>query len=194
MYSWPALCEERYLLIGDSLVKFLNRGKHLRVMAVPGARAHDMIIKVQANKIPLDPYSIVIVALGTNDVSDVTMPPMLVAKGIVMLMVLIQSKNPRAVIMFSGLLCRPKDIGTEIEFRRKLVNQIVFAMCNERGFFSIKAWKCLMQGLSVRPRVYARDGLHLNRTGARRLYNCLEGNITNLEGRLNAYRRSLSGN
>jgi hypothetical protein len=43
----------------------------------------------------------------------------------------------------------------------------------------------------VRSRVYARDGLHLNRTGDRRLYNCIEGNILNLEGQINAYRRAL---
>jgi lysophospholipase L1-like esterase len=67
-------------------------------------------------------------------------------------------------------------------------------MCNERGYFTIKSWKCLMHGMNVRPRVYARDGLHLNRTGARRVYNCLEGNLTNLEGRLNDYRLSLSAN
>ena len=108
-----------------------------------------------------------------------------------MLMAQIQAINPTAVMMFSGLLCRPKDMGTEVEYRRKLVNQIVFKLCNQRGFFCVKAWRCLMARLNVRPRVYARDGLHLNRTGARRLYNFLEGNITNLEGQLNVYRESL---
>ena len=132
LYSWPALSEEKYLLIGDSLVKYVNRAKHLRVVAGPGARAHDTIMKVGAGKIPVDGFSLVIVATGTNDVSDVTMPVKLVAQGIVMLMARIEAINPTAVMMFSGLLVRPKDLGGEIEYRRKIVNKLVFEMCNER--------------------------------------------------------------
>jgi hypothetical protein len=156
------LSDEKYLLIGDSLLKFLNRGKHLRVISVPGARAHDLLVKVSTGQLLIGQHSLVIVAAGTNDVADLTMPAKLAAQGIVMLMVQIQALDPTAVIMFSGLLCRPKDMGTITEYRRKMVNQIVFQMCNKRGFFCIKSWKCLMVGLEVRPRVYARDGLHLN--------------------------------
>ena len=149
IYSWPSLSDEKYILIGDSLVKFLNRGKHLRVVSVPGACAHDLLVKVSSRQIPFNHQSLVIVAAGTNDIADVTMPAKLAAQGIVMLMVQIQAMNPTAVIMFSGLLCRPKDMGTEVEYRRKLVNQIVFQMCNQRGFFCIRSWRCLMIGLNV---------------------------------------------
>jgi lysophospholipase L1-like esterase len=193
MYCWPSLSDQKYLLLGDSLVKFVNRGKHLKVISVPGARAHEILMKIQSRKILIEDFSLIIVAIGTNDASDVTMPAKLAAQGIVMLMALIQSMHPTAVLMFSGLLLRPKDIGTEIEYRRKLINQIAFSMCNQRGFYCIKAWKSLTIGLAVRPRVYARDGLHLNRTGARRLYNCIEGNILNLEGKLKAYGRAIGG-
>jgi hypothetical protein len=89
-------------------------------------------MKVCARKIPVDGFSLVIVATGTNDVSDVTMPVKLVAQGIVMLMARIEAINPTAVMMFSGLLVRPKDLGGEIEYRRKIVNKLVFEMCNER--------------------------------------------------------------
>jgi hypothetical protein len=193
MYCWPSLSDQKYLLIGDSLVKFLNRTKHLRVVSVPGARTHNMIMRVCTGKIPTAKFTLVIVAMGTNDVADVTMPATLVAQGIVMLMARIEALNPTAVLMFSGLLVRPKDLGTKIEYRRKLVNKLVFELCNQRGYFCIKSWKCLMVKSELRARVYARDGLHLNRTGARHLYNCMEGNILNLEGQINAYRRSLEG-
>ena len=79
MYPLPSLSDEKYLLIGDSLVKFLNRGKHLRVISVPGARAHDLIVKITSGQIPIGAHSLVIVAAGTNDVADVTMPAKLVA-------------------------------------------------------------------------------------------------------------------
>ena len=46
----------------------------------------------------------------------------------------------------------------------------------------IKAWKSLMNGLLIRDRVYARDGLHLNRFGTCFLYRCYEGTIKNIEG------------
>jgi hypothetical protein len=191
MYCWPSLSDEKYLLLGDSLVKFLNRAKHLRVVSVPGARTNAMIQKVCSGLIPTENFSLIIVAMGTNDVADVTMPPTLVAQGIVQLMARIEFINPTAVLMFSGLLVRPKDLGSQIELRRRVVNKLVFDMCNQRGYFCIKSWRCLMVKSQIRARVYATDGLHLNRTGARRLYNCLEGNILNLEGQINVYRRYL---
>jgi hypothetical protein len=108
----------------------------------------------------------------------------LAAQGIIMLMVCMMSINPRALIMYSGMLIRPKDLGTAVEYRRKLINKMVKDMCKNRGIIFIKSWRCLMTQSNVRARVYAHDGLHLNRTGARHLYRCLEGNIVNVEGRL----------
>jgi hypothetical protein len=129
-------------------------------------------------------YSLMICAIGTNDASDITMPCKLAAQGIVMLMVSMKAANPEALIMYSGMLIRPKDLGTAVEYRRKLINKMVKEMCIQRGIIFIKSWRCLMTHSSIRARVYARDNLHLNRTGARHLYKCLEGNIINVEGRL----------
>lgn len=184
LYSWPSLSKEKYLLLGDSLLKFINRAKHLRVIAIPGARAHDMLRRVCATQIRIEGYSLIICAIGTNDAADPTMPCKLAAQGISMLMATISSINPDAMVMFSGLLIRPKDIGTHIEYRRMLINKIVTDMCKSKGIRIIKSWRCLMTRSNVRDRVYARDGLHLNRMGARHLYKCLEGNITNVEGKL----------
>jgi lysophospholipase L1-like esterase len=96
----------------------------------------------------------------------------------------IRAINPRALIVFSGLLVRPKDQGTAIEYRRRLINTIVQKMCRDHGFFFFKSWKCLLTGSNIRQRVYARDGVHLNRFGARHLYRRIEGNIRCLEWRL----------
>ena len=184
-YNWPSLNTEKYLLVGDSLIKFVNRTKHTRVQAFPGIRAHKLLNKVIRKELRVEGYFIIIVAAGTNDASDVTMPPRLAATGIIMLMATIRAMNPRALLVFSGLLVRPKDQGTIIEYRRRLINTIVQEMCRQRGFFFFKNWRCLMTGSNIRQRVYARDGVHLNRFGARHLYRRIEGNIRSLEWRLN---------
>jgi lysophospholipase L1-like esterase len=184
MYSWPSLSNERYLLLGDSLIKHINHTKHTRVISYPGARAHDLLIKVVRGEIPLARYRMIIGAVGTNDASDITMPPRLAADGIIMVMSRIAVANPRAILIISGMLIRPKDQGTQIEYRRKLINRIVQLKCREKGFYFFKTWKCLMTQSNIRDRVYARDGLHLNRYGARHVWRRLEGNIRSLEGRL----------
>ena len=184
-YNWPSLSTEKYLLVGDSLIKFINRAKHLRVQAFPGARAQGLLNKVCKRQLRVEGYYIILAAIGTNDASDLTMPPRLAAMGIIMLMSQIRAINPMAILVVSGLLIRPKDQGTQVEYRRRLINTIVQQMCKERGYFFFKSWKCLMTGSNVRQRVYARDGIHLNRFGARHLYRRLEGNIRALEWRLN---------
>jgi lysophospholipase L1-like esterase len=179
------LSTEKYILVGDSLIKFINRTKHTRVQAFPGVRAQGLLNKVIRRELRVERYYIIIVAAGTNDASDLTMPPRLAALGLIMLMANIRGRNPNAIIAFSGMLIRPRDQGTAVEYRRRLINTIVQGMCKERGFLFFKNWTCLMTGSNVRQRVYARDNIHLNRFGARHLYRRIEGNIRSLEGRLN---------
>jgi hypothetical protein len=184
LYNWPSLNTQKYLLLGDSLIKHVNRTKHTRVMSYPGARAHDLLLKVCREEINVEGFQMIIGAVGTNDASDTSMPPSLAAQGIVLMMACIAAANPRAIIIISGMLIRPKDQGTVVEYRRKLINRMVELKCRERGNYFFKTWKCLMTRSSIRARVYARDGLHLNRYGARHVWRRLEGNIRALEWHL----------
>ena len=181
-YSWPALARERFLLIGDSIVKFINRGKHLRVMAFPGATTHMIYEKICKKEIDVVGFDLIFVALGTNDVSDHTLAPSMVTTGIMNLMDTIHIFNPEARLVVLGMLVRPKDEGQAIEYRRKLVNNMVQRDCKRYGIHFTKAWRALMNGSDLKPRVYAQDGLHLNRFGARFLYRTIEGNIRTLSG------------
>jgi lysophospholipase L1-like esterase len=182
MYDWPPLGEENYLLIGDSLIKHVNKTKHMRVMAYPGATASTLIRKISEWEIVPDLYTIVIVAVGTNNTANLTEPPREILLDITNLLDTVKDTNPGAMIAYSGMLTRPKDIGTIVEQRRKLLNKQLERACRSRGIYFIKSWKSLMNGLLIRDRVYARDGLHLNRFGTRFLYRFYEGTIKNIEG------------
>jgi lysophospholipase L1-like esterase len=182
IYDWPALEKERFLLIGDSIVKFINRGKHLRVMAFPGATSHTIYEKICKREIVVEGFDLICLAIGTNDVSNEALAPSMVTTGIMNLMDTIHVFNPEARLVVLGMLVRPKDEGRAIEYRRKLVNNMVQGDCKRYGIHFTKAWRALMNGSYLKPRVYAQDGLHLNRFGARFLYRTIEGNIRTLAG------------
>jgi lysophospholipase L1-like esterase len=124
----------------------------------------------------------IICAIGTNDVSCKDTTATLAAESIMTLMWVIRRANPTAILVVCGMLIRKADLGTAVEYKRRLVNTIVQRRCRAQGIKFWKAWKCLMTRSAVRRGVYARDNLHLNRAGARVVYRFLEGNITNLEG------------
>ena len=184
VYNWPSTCSEKYLLIGDSLVKYLLKCRHMRVVSLPGAGAYQVFTRLHSNQIRLENYTIICLAIGTNDVANMDNTPTYIADTIMMLLWFIKRANPTAIVAYSGMLIRPKDLGTFVEYRRHLVNSIIQKLCKAQNVRFLKAWKCLMTGSNVRDRTYARDGLHLNRSGARHIYRYLKGNITNFEGQM----------
>jgi lysophospholipase L1-like esterase len=133
-------------------------------------------------QIRLENYMIIFCAIGTNDVARPETSATLAAESIMTLMWVIRKCNPTAILVILGMLIRPVDLRTPIEYKRRLVNTIVQRRCRAQGIYFRKAWKCLMSYSNIRRGVYARDNLHLNRMGARYLYEYVEGNITNLEG------------
>jgi lysophospholipase L1-like esterase len=185
LYNWPATCREQYLLLGDSLVKYMNKCRHMRVVAMPGARAYDVFTRLLRDQIRLERYAIILCAVGTNDVANKDCTASQVADFVMTLVYYIRKANPTAVIAISGMLIRPKDLATPIEYKRRLANTILEKMCKRiPGIYFLRSWKCLMTRSGIRARCYARDGLHLNRTGARHLYNYYKGNMTNFEGQM----------
>lgn len=183
-YQWPALAKEDYILIGDSLVKFVNRAKYMRVVAYPGGTAESVLNKMCQGDFDPSFQQIIVVAIGSNDVANLSHTPREITWDIMNLIDSLRLTNSSAMIAFSGILIRPKDIGTPIEQRRRLVNKLVQWCCNARGVYFMRSWKSLMNGSELKRRVYARDGLHLNRFGARFLYRYLEGNLKNIEGQM----------
>jgi lysophospholipase L1-like esterase len=154
----------------------------MRVVAIPGAKAYDIFARLHTKQIRVENYSVIFLAIGTNNLTNMADPPTLIADSIMTIVYFIRLHNPHAMVAVCGMLIRPKDLGTFIEYRRRLVNTIVQKLCRAQGVIFLRAWKVLMTGSQVRSRVYARDGLHLNRTGANVLYRYLKGNLTNFEG------------
>jgi lysophospholipase L1-like esterase len=151
-------------------------------MAFPGAKTHDVYEKICRGELVVSNFDLIFVSLGTNDVSDANMTPSNVTCGIMNLMDTIHEYNPSARLVVLGMLIRPKDEGTALEYKRKLSNTMVRQECRGYGIHFVKACKSLMNGSALKPRVYAHDGLHLNRFGARYLYRTIEGNIRTLSG------------
>jgi hypothetical protein len=154
----------------------------MRVVAYPGGTAQSILGKMCDSKFDPSFQQIIVVAVGTNDVANLTRTPREICWDIMNLIDSLRLTNSTAMIAFSGILMRPKDFGTPIEQRRRLVNKLVEWSCMPRGVYFMKSWKGLMNGHDLRRRVFARDGLHLNRFGARFLYRYMEGNIKNMEG------------
>ena len=151
--------------------------------SLPGAGAYDIFTRLYQKQIRLESYSIIFVATGTNDVANMKNQPTLIADYIMTLVWFIRQQNPSAIIGVCSMIIRPKDLGTMIEYRRHLVNSIVKRLCRAHvGVFFLQSFRCLMTRSGIRPRCYAHDGLHLNRTGARHIYSYLKGTITRLEG------------
>jgi lysophospholipase L1-like esterase len=183
-YNWPPLSQEKYMLLGDSLIKYINRAKHLRIRSYPGANAYDLYNKIWAGELDVSKHSLLICAIGTNDLSNLKVKPCVIANAIAYLFHTIREFNPHARLMFSGLLVRPKNLGGPIEQRRRLVNKLVQRHCRNEDIHFIKSWKALMNQSDLRPWAYAKDGLHLSRIGARYLYRRIEGNICTIEGEM----------
>ena len=183
-YNWPCLSDEKFMLIGDSLVKHINRAKHLRIRAYPGASTFDIYNKIWSGELDVSWHSLLICAVGTNDLCNLNVQPSIIVYGIKFLFHTLKEFNPGARLIYSGMLVRPKDLGGVIEQRRKLVNKMVQRHCRQEGIIFLKSWKCMLNGTDLRPRAYAKDGLHLSRLGARYLYRFLQGNICTAEGEM----------
>jgi lysophospholipase L1-like esterase len=181
-YNWPPLRQEKYLLVGDSIIKRINRSKHLRVQAFPGATSYSLYNKVWSGDIEPQEFSMIIVSVATNDLCEKDKSPSEIANSIRYLFHTLRVFNPCAVLVYSAMVVRPKDIGGPLEQRRKVVNSIVQHHCRYQNVIYLKSWKCLLYRGNIKPRVYAKDNLHLSATGSRTLYRFIEGNIRTIEG------------
>ena len=170
------------MILGDSIIKHINRAKHLRVRSYPGACVYHLYNRILSGELDVCQHSIVICSVGTNDICNLKVDPSVIAQGIMFLFHTINQFNPEALLIYSGMIIRPKDLGTILERRRRLVNDIVYRQCQANGIQFLKSWKCLMRKSDLRPYAYGRDGLHLSRLGAIYLYKFLEGNIRTVEG------------
>ena len=154
----------------------------MRVRSYPGANTFDLYNKIWSRELDVSKHSLLICSIGTNDLCNLKVDAHVIAQAVMYLFHTIKEFNPQARLMYVGILIRPKDIGGILEQRRKVVNKLIQRYCRQEGVHFLRAWRSMTNGEDLKARAYAKDGLHLSRTGARYLYRYIEGNIRTVEG------------
>jgi lysophospholipase L1-like esterase len=148
---------EKYLLLGDSMVRNVGAGKqNMRVEGFPGIIA-DQLRRVMENR-DLGHSDAVVILVGTNDIRRSRNLGYIMGE-VYDLVNTAKTKFPGSRIVLSGVL-RSK----EVTWRRVgAANDRLewVARCLGATFVDPNSW--------IRELDFGRDGLHLNRNGAREL-------------------------
>ena len=171
-----------YILLSDSIAKHVNRCKHTKVQAYPGATVKKIYHKLLRREISVTGMRLICVHLATNDVCDRSLSPTQIKHQLATLFRLLRFLNPGALLFYSAILIRPKDIGNYREAKREETNKQMEKWCRWTGIMFIKSWKAMLNGFNIRPGVYMKDGLHLTYYGAHQLRKCIEGFFKCMEG------------
>ena len=181
-YHWPARIRNNNTLISDSICKYSNRLHDTFVQAFPGATLHSITQKVRLGKIKVADYKIVILHVGTNDLFRYSSEEILELMD--KLIKLIRQKNQKAVIVLSQIIHRPCDLQNS-ENSRIIVNKGFkkLAKSNRPNCYIWNTWRVTENiDKSVNTSLYARDLLHLNFQGNKKLREFIEHNIVTLKG------------
>ena len=193
-YHWPGQhCPWINTLIGDSIIKYVNELTDTYVQAYPGAAIQDIIAKIQRGDIWLSGYRIIIFHVGSNNLHDehVTVSGMFEAYK--KLVYLTRSQNSRAAIVISEIIPRTYEDQEGLNKRMFVNRAIEYLAKHEQEVYFFRTYRAFTYGLTLWAdrKFFARDGLHLNRTGTRALKGSLNGNIITLKGKLREAMRKL---
>ena len=151
------LVGEKCLVLGDSIVRNAGAGKsNMRVESCPGIRA-DQLRRVMENR-DLGYSDIVLIHVGTNDFRRSRNLDYIIGE-VYDLVITAKTKFPGSRLVLSGVLrskgVKWRRVGAAID-RLELVTRNLGAT-----FVDPNSW--------IRDEDFGRDGLHLNRNGARQL-------------------------
>ena len=179
-YFWPARVKNNHCIIGDSIVKFLKITNQADVIAYPGITVDKLFWKIKLAQIDCKSYKIIVIHVGTNDLSGNDIKTILLKYK--RLIKLVQSVNSSAVIGVSSIL--PKPCETEEENERIItLNREVKTLCSDHKVHFIPSYRPFVaKAKKINIELFARDKLHLNFKGSVKLRNCLVGNIKSLQG------------
>ena len=183
-YQWPARINNNNTLISDSICKYSNKLYDTFVQAFPGATINSIIQKVQLGKIIVEKYNIIVLHVGTNNLMQ--QKPEEIIDQMNNLIITIRRKNNNAAIVLSQIIHRPCD-SEYSEESRILVNKALqkLARKNRPKCFIWCTWRVTEnKDKSVNLNLFARDHLHLNYLGNKKLRNFIEHNIITLKGHL----------
>jgi lysophospholipase L1-like esterase len=150
-----------------------------RVLAIPGANIDTIFNMIESNKVGVQGYRIILLHFGSNDAF--LAEPIRVAQNMSRLVDLIIWHNPQVRIAVSGIIVRYEHTLKEEKSRRESNDEIAI-MCRLRGIRHMKSWTCVLdKGVPIHAD-YARDDIHLSRSGADKIKDYMEGTIISMKG------------
>lgn len=156
---------DRVMLIGDSIFKVINKrglNEHIDVESLSGAKVHD--IQERVKMADFRQYNDVVLYVGGNDVSSGKQRATLKRE----LQDVVERLLDERHTVYLCTLCPRKDADVQ------LVNDDIKQICEYTGAILIDCYNAFVYGNGQTVNHYiSRDGIHLNRYGARTLVNYL---------------------
>jgi len=174
-FTYPVLdVRDDYVLIGDSIVRNVGNINNTQVISYPGSSLFKMALLIEHNKLTeLNNKKMVVVHLGTNDVSKKHMTLDKLINLTTTLINQIKRVAPTAIIALSHVIPRPCDyLKTKdlvMEYNKK-----VQGCALEWGIRTFPTYETLQKhGKPIEAYYKNIDRLHLNVLGVKRIRMCL---------------------
>lgn len=161
-YKWPALEQSHGILISDSICKYINKLKYLDVHAFPGCTLEMLFSKIITREILLDQYQLVILHVGTNNLSNCSSSRIIALY--MRIVRYIKYHYPIISLSISGMLPRIDD--PILKSRMEINKFLQYMSRKERQFTFLRTHRCLIhKDKTVKSHLYGKDGIHLNQAG-----------------------------
>ena len=165
------------LILGDSMLRGVERVCHARIVVRPGCTASRMERFLLSGDCPhLGQFSTIVFHLGTNDIFTSIH---VVKADFIRLFETINSMTQHATVAFSTILPRPRD---HLRSRApiKALNLWLAPACRRNGYHLLNPQKLFRRRDGTPHADLFRDGLHLNRDGCYKLRDYYRSKITEL--------------
>ena len=181
-YKWPAVIADNFTLVSDSLCKFVHQSNQVYVQSYPGATVRGLCWKIGLGKVRLCGYKIIVLHVGTNDL--ISKPIERIVEDYEQLILSVRKLSNKALIGVSAIIPRPIDERTHKQ-KRISVNKALNLMCKDfADCIFLRTYKPFERNKLGSRELFAKDGLHLSRAGAKVMKSFINSNIITLQERL----------
>jgi lysophospholipase L1-like esterase len=113
IFRWKGVRGSTATILSDSLCKWARQIRFTDVQSIPGLNLTRAIECVKNYTLYVNTYKVIIIGVGTNHIEKTEIPEIL--DQLEQLLTIVKEKNPTAIIAYSGILYRPRDIPAEME-------------------------------------------------------------------------------
>ena len=181
-YDYPAVTvKDKYLLLGDSIVKNVDNLKNTLVISYPGATISKMLVLIRHGKVPeIANKSIILLHFGTNDINSVSYDDMMYQTH--QLVRLVQTKSDYyCTVAISHIIPRAIDHKTTESIINKYNNSVV-SMKHKWHFDTVPTYSTFLTNdlVPMFDLYKTTDLLHPNDKGDSRLRSHISNHIAKL--------------